>query len=108
MHRVERRKEAVMNFPQQAWCPVCGQEGTLVTENTDVAGRSVAQRIFHPMCHFSVRRGGAENARRHPHMPHWGDFITAYPAGHYFVFRQSYGSLCWCGWPEISSADRME
>jgi hypothetical protein len=94
-----------MKFPQQAWCPTCGQEGTLVTEETDVEGQSVARGISHSMYHFTLRRGGAESDRRHRHFSHWGYFMMACPAGHHFGSRQSLCPPCWCGWQKIQAAD---
>jgi hypothetical protein len=88
--------------------PTCGQEGTLVTEQTDVEGQSVARGIFLSGPPFRPRRGGAESDRRHHHLSHWGYFMMMCPTGHHFGSRQSVCPPCWCSWPEISSADRTE
>ena len=97
-----------MNFPQQAWCPTCGQEGMVVTEETDVARQRVARGISHLAYAFPLRRGGAKRERRHHHQAYWGYVEMACSAGHSFVSPQLVSLPCWCGWPQVSSADRRE
>lgn len=95
-----------MNFPQHAWCPTCGQEGMLVTEETDVPGQCVARGIFLSGPPFLLPRGRTESDNRHRHVSYWGYFEMACPTGHHFVSRQSVCLPCCCGWPETSSTDR--
>jgi hypothetical protein len=98
----------MMNFLQQAECPICGQEGSLVTEETDMEGGSVARGISLSGPPFPLPRNSAESDKRHRHFSYWGYFVMACPAGHHFLSRQSFCPPCWCGWQEISSADGTE